>query len=64
MSWDGYVDSLIDSSKGSITAGTIIGLDGGAIWTPAVSTSISSLIPALVEDENVLSRGGGGTERV
>lgn len=33
MSWDGYIDSIVDGSQGSITEATIIGLNG-AMWTP------------------------------
>lgn len=33
MSWDAYVDYVISRSQGSVTAATLIGLNG-AIWTP------------------------------
>lgn len=33
MSWDGYIDNLIQSSGGNIDRACIIGLDGGSSWT-------------------------------
>jgi len=67
MSWDGYIDSIVGSSKGNCDKACIIGLEGGASWvsgthanTFTVSPSEAAVIAASLKGDDYASFQSNG----